>query len=256
MVAGALLAGAAAVCVLLLRGACTVTPDPSAELVTQLKRYERSLEAIEIDGSVEPLRPVAAQYARITIDVHDDRVSAIAIATLDLEGRLGETTVSSLGHERIEFRREGRRWTMDSPAPNLARVVGALERRRRVLETGTAEALASLAVSGRAVEPSRARSRRPADDSSGEARGEAPGTPPDERPSLSDDARAVMALTNRSYGAKSWWIRVERGRAQVTEAFRLRGDARHRPFALDGRVALRLLLDERDMTVRFERPLM
>lgn len=109
-------------------------------------------------------------------------------STLDFEGTLGAVEVSSLGVERASFERRDGGWTPSSGlAPRLAAVVAALEARRRALETGDAEQLASLAVS-----PEVGRKAKEGD---------------------------LLRRLSSGYRVCAWYIRLERNRAAATERY-------------------------------------
>ena len=198
---------------------------PEAEIVAALKQSELATLRLEVPGTREPLVSSRHLYERIVVDVAADGERARVTATLDFDGRLGATRVSSLGLERIPWRRAGGEWIAPKGyAPLLSRVVGALERRRGALQGGDSAALAGLAASA--------------------------------QESLFGDPeiQRVLAVSGREYRASAWYIRGERGEVLVTEEFRLVGHTRDRPVDESG--TRRLVLHERDGELLFSAGLM
>jgi hypothetical protein len=185
---------------------------PEAEILTALKQTEGASLRLDVEGAPEPLVSSRHAFDRVVVDVDPDGEAARVAATLDFEGRLGSTTVSSLGLERIRWRRADGEWIApDGLAPLLSRVVGALERRRRALEGGDSAALAALLDGGgSAAEP---------------------------------DLQRVREVSAREYRAVAWYIRTERDEVLVTEEYRLLGQRGDR--AVDESGARQLVLHER-----------
>jgi hypothetical protein len=185
---------------------------PEAEILTALKRMERAPLRLEVPGVREPLVSSRLVYERIVVDVDPEGGHARATATLDFVGRLGSTEVSSLGLERIGWRRADGEWVApDGFAPRLAKVVGALERRRRALEGGDSAALTGLAEG--------------------------------DGPAIDPELDRMLEISGRQYRAVAWYIRSEREEVLVTEEYRLLGRTRDRPVDESG--ARRLVLHER-----------
>jgi hypothetical protein len=184
---------------------------PEAEILTALKQSEGASLRLDVDGA--PVQLVSSRHAfdRIVVDVDPDGEGARVAATLDFVGRLGSTAVSSLGLERIRWRRADGEWIApDGLAPLLAKVVGALERRRRALERGDLDAFAALVDGGGAT--------------------------------ADPDLERVRDVSDREYRAVAWYIRTERGQVLVTEEYRLLGQRGDR--AVDESGARQLVLHE------------
>jgi hypothetical protein len=204
-----------------------IAAGPEAEIIAALKRTEGAGATLrlEVPGTPEPLVSTRHFYERIVVDVEPDGTRARTTATLDFDGRIGLTEVSSLGLERIPWRRADDGWTAPQGyAPLLVRVVGTLERRRQALQRGDAVALARLAgfAEGRLLRDA--------------------------------EIQRVLAVTGREYRAVAWYIRAERGEVLVTEEFRLLGHTRDRPVDETG--TRRLVLHERGGEFLFSAGLM
>ncbi len=163
------------------------------EILTVLKTAEA--RGIELDvGLEQPLRSRRVNYQRVSVVVTQDR--AVVTATLDFDGNVKNTNVSSLGLERVPFKLEAGEWVPEQGwAPQLARVVRALEKRRAALEAGDV----SLLCSGRA--------------DGGEA------------PALAE----LLSVGHRRIRAVSWLVRSEREEVVVTEESRVSGTLPNRP---------------------------
>ncbi|RKG75886.1 hypothetical protein D7W79_19195 [Corallococcus exercitus] len=192
-----------------------VAAGPEAEIITALKEAEHDGVSLPVPGSSVPLVSRKLQYARITVSVAPDGRSAEAFATLDFEGVLGATTVSTAGVEVVPFTRESGRWRpASSLAPRLVAVVAALEARRRALADGRPDALARLAGPG-------------GDGGAGRTWEE------------------MAPLARRRLTAQAWYARLERDEATVTEHYRVEGDLPARPVDTRGERPL-LLVREGD----------
>ena len=212
------LAAAAALVVLVPRW-LGVAAGPEAEIITVLKSTEREGLALAIPGVEEPLRSRKHHFARITVDVEPGGERAVAWATLDFEGQLGRTGISSLGVERVPFVRREREWVPERlAAPRLVAVVGALESRRRALEAGDRRALERLLAPG-----------LEASTGGGEA-----------------ELARVLELRRRRYRAETWYLRLERDEAVATEAWRLEGQLPSRPVDEKGQRRLSLVRHEEE----------
>ncbi|HEX5753442.1 MAG TPA: hypothetical protein VFZ09_45015 [Archangium sp.] len=210
---------AAAVAVLLVPRLLGVAAGPEADIITALKSTERDGLSLTLPGVEEPLRSQKHHFARITVNVEPGGERAVAWATLDFDGLLGSTAISSLGVERVPFvRREGE-WVPETlAAPRLAAVVRALESRRRALEAGDRRALAALLAPG--LESSTG---------GGEA-----------------ELERVMELQKRRYRAETWWLRLERDEAVATETWRLEGQTPSRPVDERGQRRFSLIRHEEE----------
>lgn len=167
---------------------------PEVEILTELKAAEA--RGLELDvGFTEPLRSERVNFQRISVVVTgDDR--AVVTATLDFDGTVKGTRVSSLGLERVPFRLDGSEWAPEHGwAPQLSQVVRALEKRRAALEAGDVSRLCS----GRA------------DGGESAALGE------------------LLQVEQRRLRALSWLIRSEREDVLVTEEVRVSGALPSRP---------------------------
>lgn len=170
------------------------------DVITLVKEAERDGLEIEL-GATGTLKGNKVSYQRITVTTEPDGTKATLLATLDFTGKLGRTEVSSLGVEKVSFRKDGVDWHPEgSLAPRLAAVVVALEARRRAFAAGDRAALTRL------------------------SRGAA----------LGDEGEAWLALTERKLQVDAWFIRLERDEATVSEQYRLDGFGRDRPFRASG----------------------
>jgi hypothetical protein len=195
------LAAAAAMVVLVPR-LLGVAAGPEVEIITALKTTEREGLSMTLPGVREPLTSREHHFARITVNVEPGGERAVAWATLDFDGKLGPTVISSLGVERVPFVRRGREWVPENlAAPRLAAVVRALESRRRALEAGDRRALAGLRAPGLEAHMG-----------GGEA-----------------ELERVMELQRRRYRAETWFLRLERDEAVASETWRLEGQLPSRP---------------------------
>ncbi|RKH37693.1 hypothetical protein [Corallococcus sicarius] len=188
---------------------------PEAEIITTLKEAEHDGVSLPVPGAPVPLVSRKIQYARIAVSVAPDGQSAEAYATLDFEGVLGTTVVSTAGVERVPFALEAGEWKpQPSVAPRLVAAVAALEARRRALAQGLPQELARLTGPG-------------GDGGVGQAWAEA------------------APLRRRRLTVAAWYLRLERDEAVVTEHYRLEGDLPSRPVDTRGERPL-LLVREGD----------
>ncbi|HVE84319.1 MAG TPA: hypothetical protein VND93_15790 [Myxococcales bacterium] len=189
--------------------------DPTADLVLQLKSAEgEGALQLAIPGEAARLVSGRASFDRITLELTPGAPDAFATATLDLEGKLEETQVHSLGYERVRFTRDGRDWVpAEGLAPMLSRAMAALCARRRALDGGKVADLAGL--SHRTPEQVR-------------------GDP---------EVARVLGLSERRYRVKGWYLRLERDSALVSEDSRLTGSSPERPVDEQRTRRLELKLD-------------
>ncbi|MFL5321251.1 MAG: hypothetical protein ACJ790_16445 [Myxococcaceae bacterium] len=177
---------------------------PDAEIVSYIKNAER--DGIRFPGA-PPLLGKKVFFDRITVTVDADAHTAEAVATLDFDGTFGETKVSSLGYEKIRFKFADGSWAPEGLlAPRLLAIVSALERRRAALEKGDSAAMLALG---------------------GEDGG-------------AGDLDSVLAIGDRHYTARAWFIRSERDTVLVTEEARVRGKLPERPVDEDRTIRLTL----------------
>jgi hypothetical protein len=217
---------------LVLAGALALLPrlgslsNPEAELITQLKRTERDGLTLPLGPGLPSLVSSRHHFDRITVTLDLPARQAKAVSTLDLDGRVGQTEVSTLGLERTPFREVDGRWApTDGWAPLLRDALSLLERRRRALEQDGDAALEALVVS--------------------KDRARALGDP---------RLAALRQVGHRRYRVTAWYLRTERSRVRVTEAYRLEGDTPDRPVDEEGRRSL-VLVREGDVLL-FEGALM
>lgn len=187
--------------------------DPATALIVQLKTAERTGFAVQVPGMADPLQSTRANFDRLTVELEPaEGERAFVTATLDLEGKLGDLRVHSLGYERIPFVRERGSYRPEAGlAPTLSGALRALAERRRALEQGDRAALARL-------------------------RGGAPDGALEGDPAL----QQLLALKGRRYQVAAWYLRLERDSALVTEEFRMEGVLPERPVNERGSRRLRL----------------
>lgn len=162
---------------------------PEDAVMAALKKTETDGLGLEVPGRSVRLVAQRHSFDRITVSVEKSADAAVAFATLDFNGTLGEITVSSLGRERIPFRRDRDGWKpAGSYAPELVAVVVTLEARRQALASGNLGELASL--------------NGGADFSNSQ-------------PALS----AFLETNTRRYRARAWFIRLDRDEFIVTEQY-------------------------------------
>jgi hypothetical protein len=209
---GILIAGAVTAAVFLVPRAFTLAAGPEVELITLVKKAEAKGLELEV-GDAGTLFSQRVFFERMQVSVDPLAGTARINCTLDFTGRLGDTTVSSLGLERIGFKSAGGDdWVAaHGLAPRLVRVVWALELRRRALEAGDTDAL-------RRLNPHTA-----------------------DGGALPGELDEVLAVAERRYRAVNWLIRFEREGATVTEDFRLEGTSPQAPVDLKG--SKRLFVD-------------
>lgn len=177
---------------------------PEVEILTALKTAES--KGLELDvGLAQPLTGRGRGFQRISVTVESE-ARALVTATLDFDGKVGETEVSSLGAERVPFVDRGD-WEPEAGfAPRLVAVVKALEQRRAALERGELSKLCSGRADG----------------------GE------------SAELAEWLRVKGRKVRVSRWLIRSERDDVLVTEEWRLSGTLPERPVDVSG--ARRLLL--------------
>jgi hypothetical protein len=179
---------------------------PEVEILTVLKTAEASGLELEVGGGT--LVSTKAGFQRISVAVTGKE--ALVTATLDFDGAVGETQVSSLGAERVPFKLDGSEWVPQAGfAPRLGGIVRALQARRAALEHGEVASLCS----GRA--------------DAGE----------------SSDLEALLRVGKRKLTAERWLIRSERDEVLVTEEWRLKGELPERPVDDRGSRRLKLQVD-------------
>lgn len=185
---------------------------PDSAILSALQKAQKRGFTAQVAGVSAPLESTELHWARITVAPDpEDRTRAEVVATLDFEGRLGRTRISSLGLERIAFvLRDGDWQPEQNLAPRLTRILSALEKRRQALEQGNLETLQQLAKGGEK-----------------------------ELESLAP----MLELERRRYSALHWYLRSERHEVLVSEAYRLEGDLPDRPF--DEKGDRRLTLEPR-----------
>ncbi|MBF5042796.1 hypothetical protein IR215_10395 [Simulacricoccus sp. 17bor-14] len=206
-----MLVGALALALLLLSPRLlSLSAGPRAEILTALKSLEQRGLELSVPGSPQPLRSRTVHFSRLSVGPADGAgppgAAALARATLDFEGALGATKVSSVGVEQVPFAPGASgsggvaRWRpVASAAPRLVAVVAALEARRQALEAGDRTRLAALSAGG---------------------------APQGAAPKASEEALAqVLSVQDRDYRAEAWYVRLERDEASVGEHWHLTGSA-------------------------------
>ncbi len=165
-----------------------VAAGPENEIITFLKKQEKMGQAFDASQSLLGKR---VSYQRISVSLEPGGTRALVSCTLDFTGSLKDTNVSSLGFEKIPFVLENGSWRpARGPAPRLAAIVRALERRARALEAGSIPDVEGL---------DRA------------------------------EADRYRSLTRRHFTPLSWFIRSEREAIEVSEDYWLEGQAPDRP---------------------------
>jgi hypothetical protein len=116
-----------------------VAGGDEAQIAGALKATEPRGLSLAVEGCSEPLISSHHRYDRISVALDRQNGQARAVATLDFDGKLGDTRISALGVERIPFRFADGRWQpLAGYAPELASAVSALET-RRASEQGQSE---------------------------------------------------------------------------------------------------------------------
>jgi len=129
-------------------------------------------------------------------------------ATLDLNGRVTRpdasvTLVSSLGIEKVPFKRTSSGWEpVNGPCPTVEAAMLALEARREAIEKGDVSKVTRA--------------------------------PPD------TELSQWLALKERRFAAKAWYLRNEREELTVSEDYRLTGDSPDKPVEVTGTKRLTL----------------
>jgi len=108
---------------------------PEPELIALLKQTEKDGLRLAVPGASEALVSKAHHFDRFSVRIGPNGDTAEVACTLDFNGRLGETQVSSVGLERTAFEYRAGGWRpVSGLAPLLAQVVGALEARRHSVD--------------------------------------------------------------------------------------------------------------------------
>ncbi|MCA2980406.1 MAG: hypothetical protein INH41_13830 [Myxococcaceae bacterium] len=166
-----------------------VAAGPESELITQLKRFEQPGQVFDPRAQLVGDR---VSYQRLSVSLDASGQRAVVTGTLDFTGTLGGgVKVGSLGLERVRFERRDDGWRfVDGPAPRLAAIVRALERRRVALSAGAIPEAPGLDV---------------------------------------ERATLFRRLSRREFTVEAWYIRSEREGAEVAEDSRLVGVLPERP---------------------------
>jgi hypothetical protein len=185
------LAGLALLGLLALPRLLGAAAGPEAAILGELRRLEAEGLTLPVPGASAPLRASQVRLGPTTLQVEPGEGVAVAVTTLSVTGRLGDTEVSALGYERVPFvlSEGGWRWR-DGPAPRLAAALAALEGRRRALEAGDREALRAL--------------RPPGADGLG-----------------GPELERFLAAEGRTYRVARWRLRSERAEVRVAEDYRM-----------------------------------
>jgi len=179
---------------------------PEPELIAALRTAELARAPIVVPGGPS-FEPRNLRFDRFSITVNGEQ--ALAVATLDASGSCGGVEVSSLGRERVSFRRRAGRWEPDGPlAPSLAAALSVLWQRAALLSGSAAGSLGALVV-------------------------------PADRDRALGDARidSVLRLPGHRWEPRAWYLRSERGEVLVTEEAVLSSSSRN-PEPRTGRLRL------------------
>ncbi|MFN7131176.1 MAG: nuclear transport factor 2 family protein [Myxococcales bacterium] len=124
---------------------CELITGPEKDIAATLKARE-GVTSFELPG-VGTVQTDRLVFDRLLVKPENDAFTAVA--TVDLDGRVGEQRVSYIGFERIPFeRRDGRQQPKGSLAPNLADILSALRARASAFSRGDAQAYAELLAEG------------------------------------------------------------------------------------------------------------
>jgi len=179
---------------------------PEPEVIAAFRTAELARAPIPVPGAA-PFEPRSLRFDRFSITVDGDRASAVA--TLDASGSCGGVEVSSLGRERVGFRRRAGRWEPDGPlAPALSAALSTLWQRAALLSGSAAGSLGALVL-------------------------------PADRERALGDARidSVLRLPGHRWEPRAWYLRSERGEVVVTEEAVLSSSSRE-PEPRTGRLRL------------------
>jgi hypothetical protein len=104
---------------------------PEAQLMALVKGTEVEGLKLEVPGSDRVLSSRALHFDRLSVHLGQDG-TAYVVGTLDFQGSMGETKVSSIGLEKVTFGYQGGRWRPTAGwAPQLTAVVTALAAKER-----------------------------------------------------------------------------------------------------------------------------
>jgi hypothetical protein len=196
-------AGVAALLIIFFPALLGTAAGPDVEIITTLKNAEAVGLKLDV-GDAGILVSTRVSFDRLSVVTTGSH--ATVTATLDFDGELGHTKVSSLGLERVVFEHRGSDWEpVAGFAPDLVGVVRALEDRRRALESGDLSHLCYDADAG-----------------------------------LTGDLEALLKVTHRGVRATAWLIRNERDDVMVSEDYRLSGERPDRPIDDMGTKRLKL----------------
>jgi hypothetical protein len=179
---------------------------PEPELIAVFRTAELARAPIPVPGAA-PFEPRDLRFDRFSITVDGDQASAVA--TLDASGSCGGVEVSSLGRERVRFKRRAGRWEPDGPlAPALAGTLSVLWQRAAQLSGSAVGSLGALVV-------------------------------PADREQALGDARidSLLRLPGHRWEPRAWYLRSERGEVVVTEEAVL-SSASRKPEPRTGRLRL------------------
>jgi hypothetical protein len=104
---------------------------PEAQLISLVKRTEVEGMKLSVSGSGGVLSSRVHHFDRLSVHLGDDG-TAYVVGSLDFQGVMGATVVSSVGLEKIPFQYQQGRWQpVAGWAPNLTAVVAALQAKNR-----------------------------------------------------------------------------------------------------------------------------
>lgn len=174
-------------------GACERLAGPEAQIARALVLIGQGGARFEVPGGEVEL--VQARFDRLLVKPEGGRF--VAVATVDAEARVAEARVSYLGRERIGFELADGQWRPTGAAlPGLQEILSLMLRRAAAAERGDGAALRAL-VAQRWSDPHLARQ---------ELLGRL------EQPAPAPAGRA-----------EAWYVRNERGDAEVLEERRAPG---------------------------------
>ncbi|MGI5863615.1 MAG: hypothetical protein ACOX6T_16380 [Myxococcales bacterium] len=122
-------------------GACEQLAGPEAQIARTLALLGESGARFEVPGGEVEL--VKARFDRVLVKPEEGQF--VAVATVDAEARLAGARVSYLGRERIGFEQVDGQWRPAGAAlPGLQEILSVMLRRAEAAERGDAAALGAL----------------------------------------------------------------------------------------------------------------
>lgn len=175
-------------------GGCELLVGPETDIASSLRALERRA-SLDVPG-LGSLQTERLHFDRLLVKPEGDGYTAVA--TVDLDGVIGDLRISYIGFERIPFvRREGRYAPAGALTPNLAELLTVLKTRAEAFSRADAEAYEALLA------------KRWKETTIG-------------REALIERLRSDFARGPRArIEVTGWTIRNERDAAEVTEEYRL-----------------------------------